>query len=175
MNFSKKSKEKVIKSIFLAWYKNNKRDLPWRKLGRNKLPKPYYVFVSEYMLQQTTVGTVKYRFEEFIIKWPSIKALAKISESTILSFWSGLGYYSRATNLLKAIKIINKNFNCQIPDNYEDLISLPGIGEYTAKAIMGIAYNQAVMPLDANIERILARIYGFQLPLIQIKSELKDS
>jgi len=174
MNFSKNSKEKVIKSIFLTWYKNNKRDLPWRKLGRNKLPKPYYVFVSEYMLQQTTVGTVKYRFEEFIIKWPSIKALAKTSESTILSFWSGLGYYSRATNLLKAIKIINKNFNCQIPDNYEDLISLPGIGEYTAKAIMGIAYNQAVMPLDANIERILARIYGFQLPLIQIKSELKE-
>ena len=174
MNFSKNSKEKMIQSIFLNWYKKNKRDLPWRKLKRNKLPNPYYIFISEYMLQQTTVGTVKSRFEEFILKWPSIEVLAKISESTILSFWSGLGYYSRATNLLKAIKIIEKNFNSQIPDNYEDLILLPGIGEYTAKAIMGIAYNQAVMPLDANIERILARIYGFQLPLIKIKSELKE-
>ena len=174
MNFLKNNKEKMIKSTFLNWYKKNKRDLPWRKLGRNVLPSPYYIFVSEYMLQQTTVGTVKSRFEEFIIKWPSIEALAKISESTILSFWSGLGYYSRATNLLKAIKIIKKNFNCRIPDNYEELISLPGIGEYTAKAIMGIAYNQAVMPLDANIERILARIYCLQLPLIKIKSELKE-
>ena len=174
MNFLKNNKEKMIKSTFLNWYKKNKRDLPWRKLGSNVLPSPYYIFVSEYMLQQTTVGTVKSRFEEFIIKWPSIEALAKISESTILSFWSGLGYYSRATNLLKAIKIIKKNFNCRIPDNYEELISLPGIGEYTAKAIMGIAYNQAVMPLDANIERILARIYGLQLPLIKIKSELKE-
>jgi A/G-specific adenine glycosylase len=174
MNFLKNNKEKMIKSTFLNWYKKNKRDLPWRKLGSNVLPSPYYIFVSEYMLQQTTVGTVKSRFEEFIIKWPSIEALAKISESTILSFWSGLGYYSRATNLLKAIKIIKKNFNCRIPDNYEELISLPGIGEYTAKAIMGIAYNQAVMPLDANIERILARIYCLQLPLIKIKSELKE-
>jgi A/G-specific adenine glycosylase len=174
MNLLKKSNEIQIQTIFLKWYRKNKRDLPWRALQSNRLPNPYYIFVSEYMLQQTTVGTVKSRFEEFIIKWPSIEALAKISESTILSFWSGLGYYSRATNLLKAIKIIKKNFNCRIPDNYEELISLPGIGEYTAKAIMGIAYNQAVMPLDANIERILARIYCLQLPLIKIKSELKE-
>ena len=86
MNFLKNSKEKMIKSTFLNWYKKNKRDLPWRRLGINELPNPYYIFVSEYMLQQTTVGTVKKRFEEFILKWPTIDALASISNTSILSF-----------------------------------------------------------------------------------------
>ena len=174
MNLLKKNKERQIQSIFLNWYKKNKRDLPWRALQRNKLPNPYYVFVSEYMLQQTTVETVKKRFDEFILKWPTIDALASISNTSILSFWSGLGYYSRATNLLKASKIIKKNFMSKIPKNYNDLLALPGIGDYTAKAILGIAYNKPVMPLDANIERIISRIYGFQLPIMKIKRELKE-
>ena len=160
MNVLKKDKESEIQSILLKWYKKNKRDLPWRVLQVNKLPNPYYIFVSEYMLQQTTVGTVKKRFEEFILRWPTIDSLASISNTSILNFWSGLGYYSRATNLLKAVKIIKKNFNSKIPNNYEELLKLPGIGDYTAKAILGIAYNKPVMPLDAYIERILARIYG---------------
>ena len=101
--------EKDIKKNLLKWFRKNQRILPWRKLYKNKLPNPYYIFVSEYMLQQTTVGTVKKRFEEFIIKWPSVNDLSKIRESQILKFWSGLGYYSRATNLLKATKIIKKN------------------------------------------------------------------
>ena len=125
------------------------------------------------MLQQTTVGTVKKRFNEFIKKWPSLDDLASKSESTILNFWSGLGYYSRARNLLKASKIIKKKHASKIPDNYNDLIILPGIGEYTAKAILGIAYNKSVMPLDANIERIFARLYGFKSPISKIKYELK--
>ena len=174
MNVLKQSKELEIQSILLRWYKKNKRDLPWRALQTNKLPNPYYILVSEYMLQQTTVGTVKKRFEEFVLKWPSVDLLASISNNSILSFWSGLGYYSRATNLLKAIKIIKKNFNSKIPNNYEELLKLPGIGDYTAKAILGIAYNKPVMPLDANIERILARIYGIKLPLIKIKKKLKE-
>ena len=173
MNLSKKTKETKIKSIFLNWYKINKRNLPWRSLGSNKLPNPYYIFVSEYMLQQTTVGTVKNRFDEFILKWPTIDKLSSISNTSILSFWSGLGYYSRATNLLKAAKSIKKNYKSQIPKTYEDLITLPGIGDYTAKAILGIAYNRPVMPLDANIERILARLYAINIPLIKIKNELK--
>ena len=130
--------EKHIISKLLHWYSTNKRDLPWRFIQKNNLPNPYYVFVSEYMLQQTTVSTVKTRFEEFIKKWPTLKDLAKTKEPKILRFWSGLGYYSRARNLLKAAKIIDKNFKCKIPDQYEDLISLPGIGDYTAKAILGI-------------------------------------
>ena len=137
--------EKQIISKLLHWYSTNKRDLPWRFIQKNNLPNPYYVFVSEYMLQQTTVPTVKNRFEEFIKKWPTLKDLAKTKEPKILRFWSGLGYYSRARNLLKAAKIIDKNFKCKIPDQYEDLISLPGIGDYTAKAILGIGYNLSLI------------------------------
>jgi len=166
--------EKAVNSKLLSWYRKNKRTLPWRQNQNNNLPNPYFVFVSEYMLQQTTVGTVKNRFEEFILKWPSINDLERISEKTILNFWSGLGYYSRARNLLKAAKIIKKNFNSKIPNSYDDLINLPGIGDYTAKAILGIAYNKSVMPLDANIERILARLYGLTLPVIKIKNDLRN-
>ena len=166
--------EKQIISKLLSWYAKSKRDLPWRSLQNNNLPNTYYVFVSEYMLQQTTVPTVKTRFEEFIKKWPTLKDLAKTTEPKILKFWSGLGYYSRARNLLKAAKIIDKNFNSKIPDDYENLISLPGIGDYTAKAIMGIGYNQSVMPLDANIERIFARLYAFNQPLVKIKKQLLE-
>ena len=166
--------EKAVNSKLLSWYRKNKRTLPWRQNQNNNLPNPYFVFVSEYMLQQTTVGTVKNRFEEFILKWPSINDLERISEKTILNFWSGLGYYSRARNLLKAAKIIKKNFNSKIPNSYNDLINLPGIGDYTAKAILGIAYNKSVMPLDANIERILARLYGLTLPVIKIKNDLRN-
>ena len=164
--------EKQIISKLLLWYARNKRDLPWRFIQKNNLPNPYYVFVSEYMLQQTTVPTVKTRFEEFIKKWPTLKDLAKTTEPKILRFWSGLGYYARARNLLKAAKIIDKNFNSKIPNTYEDLIILPGIGDYTAKAILGIGYNQSVIPLDANIERIFARLYALNQPLIKIKKIL---
>jgi len=164
--------EKQIISKLLRWYATSKRDLPWRLIQKNNLLNPYYVFVSEYMLQQTTVPTVKTRFEEFIKKWPTLKDLAKTSEPQILKFWSGLGYYSRARNLLKAAKIIDKNFQSKIPKQYEDLITLPGIGDYTAKAILGIGYNKSVMPLDANIERIFARLYAFNQPLIKIKKKL---
>ena len=167
--------EKQIISKLLLWYASNKRDLPWRLKKEDNLPLPYYVFVSEYMLQQTTVPTVKTRFEEFIKIWPTLKDLAKTTEPKILKFWSGLGYYSRARNLLKAAKIINKNYKSEIPNKYEDLIMLPGIGDYTAKAILGIGYNESVMPLDANIERILARLYALNKPLIKIKQTLSEN
>ena len=108
------------------------------------------------MLQQTTVPTVINRFETFISNWPTIEDLSKISEKKILTFWSGLGYYSRAINLLKTAKIIQKDFQGTVPKKYDELISLPGIGDYTAKAILGIAYNKPVMPLDSNIERIIS-------------------
>lgn len=167
-----KNKELIIQRKLLCWYKKNQRELPWRKLYRNKLPNPYFVLISEYMLQQTTVGTVKKRFEEFVLKWPSIKLLAEISESKILNFWSGLGYYSRAKNLFKTAKLIKKKYNSKVPNTYNDLINLPGIGDYTAKAVLGIAYNKPVMPIDANIERIISRIYGFKSPTNTIKNEL---
>ena len=165
--------KKQVNSHLLKWYAQNKRDLPWRKLYKNNLPNPYYVFVSEYMLQQTTVNTVKIRFNKFIFKWPNIDKLATVSEPQILKFWSGLGYYSRARNLLKASKIIKKNFNSKIPNNYDNLIKLPGVGDYTAKAILGIAYNKPVMPTDTNIERILVRLFAFEQPIVKIKDRLK--
>jgi len=168
-----KNKAKYVQRFLLKWYEKNKRDLPWRKLQENQLPNPYYILVSEFMLQQTTVNTVVKRFNEFIHLWPSLKQLSLITENRILKFWSGLGYYNRARNLLKTVKIISRDFKSKIPQNYDQLINLPGVGEYTAKAILGIAYNKSVMPLDANIERIIARLYGFQLPLIKMKSELK--
>ncbi len=167
------SKEKTINSYLLKWYSLNKRDLPWRKLYKNNLPSPYYVFVSEYMLQQTTVETVKNKFIKFIHKWPTLEKLATAKESQILKFWSGLGYYSRARNLLKSAKIIRRNFDSKVPNNYNDLISLPGIGDYTAKAIMGIAYNKQVMPADANIERILIRLFAIKNPNIKVKDKLR--
>ena len=168
------NQERQINSYLLKWYTQNKRDLPWRKLYQNNLPNPYYVFVSEYLLQQTTVNTVIHRFNEFMIKWPSLDKLAKATEPQILKFWSGLGYYSRARNLLKAAKLIKQNFDSEIPNNYNDLMTLPGIGDYTAKAILGIAYNYPVMPTDANIERILVRLFAIEKPIIKIKDKLKN-
>ena len=130
-----KHETQVIKFL-LQWYSVNARNLPWRKKNTLNLPDPYFVFVSEYMLQQTTVNTVKNKFNDFILKWPSLYKLAQTSEPNILKFWSGLGYYSRARNLLKSAKIIHKNFKNNIPKTYDDLILLPGIGDYTAKQFL---------------------------------------
>ncbi len=163
----------VIKFL-LKWYSVNARILPWRKKANKTLANPYFVFVSEYMLQQTTVNTVKNKFNDFVLKWPSVNKLARITEPEILKFWSGLGYYSRARNLLKTAKIINKSFKNKIPQTYDELIQLPGIGDYTAKAILGIGFNKSVMPLDANIERILVRLHAIDQPIIKVKNKLKD-
>ena len=165
--------ERQVKQYFIKWYSINARKLPWRKKLKHNLHNPYFVFVSEYMLQQTTVGTVKKKFKEFILKWPNLKRLAKATEPQILKFWSGLGYYSRAKNLLKSAKIIQKNYSSKIPQSYDELIKLPGIGDYTAKAILGIAYNETVMPIDANIERILVRLHAINQPVSKVKDELK--
>ena len=166
--------ETQVKKYLLEWYSANARILPWRKKYKNNLPNPYFVFVSEYMLQQTTVNTVKNKFHDFIVKWPNFEKLAQTNEPQILKFWSGLGYYSRARNLLKSAKIINKDFNNKIPTSYDELIKLPGVGDYTAKAILGIAFNKSVMPLDSNIERILVRLHAINKPIIKVKNKLKD-
>tara|TARA_Y100000590_G_scaffold418672_1_gene519701 strand:+ start:75 stop:1136 length:1062 start_codon:yes stop_codon:yes gene_type:complete len=174
MSPQKISKETYIKEKLLKWYKVNSRLLPWRIKKGGKLPNPYNIFISEYMLQQTTVTSVISKYNEFIKLWPSVKKLSKIREPTILSFWSGLGYYNRAKNLLKSIKIIAKKYNFLIPQEYNILIQLPGIGDYTAKAILGIAYNKKFMPVDANIERIFARIYCLNNNLTKEKKNIKN-
>ena len=175
MSLKKISKEKHIIRILLRWYRYNARKLPWRKKrGLKKLPNSYYIFVSEFMLQQTTVNSVVSRFNEFISIWPTLKTLNKANEARILRFWSGLGYYARAKNLLKSIKIIANQHNYLIPKEYSTLIQLPGVGNYTAKAILGIAYNISVMPIDANIERILARLYCITKPVKDKKLIIED-
>ena len=168
------TQENQVKKFLLKWYSQNARQLPWRNQNEKNLINPYFVFVSEFMLQQTSVSTVKNKFQEFIITWPNIQKLAQASEKQILKFWSGLGYYTRARNLLKSAKLIKKKHNYNIPQSYEELILLPGIGDYTAKAILGIAFNKSVMPLDANIERILVRLHAIEKPISKVKKKLRD-
>ena len=142
----------------LYWYDNNKRILPWRKKVSNK-QKEYYTLVSEFMLQQTQVKTVIPYFKNFILKIPNLKILSRIRDDSLMKYWEGLGYYSRARNLKKTAKIIIDKFDGRIPQNESDLKSLPGIGTYTSKAIMSIAFNKKIIPLDGNVERILKRIF----------------
>ena len=149
-------KEKIITKKILKWYDLNKRSLPWRKkLSPQK--KQYYTLVSEFMLQQTQVVTVIPYFNKFIKNLHSINKLANVKEKKLIKFWEGLGYYSRAKNLKKAAKIIVKKFQGKLPNNFDDLVSLPGVGNYTASAILAIAFNKPFIPLDGNIERVLKR------------------
>ena len=130
-----------ISDNILDWYDNNKRDLPWRK-PRSKEQSHYFTLVSEVMLQQTQVKTVIPYFQNFVKLVPNLKALSKISNKKLMKYWQGLGYYSRAKNLKKTSKIIYKKYNGKIPNNFEDLKKLPGIGDYTASAILAIAFNK---------------------------------
>jgi len=149
--------QSITKEI-LNWYDNNKRILPWRK-HLTKKQKQYFTLVSEIMLQQTQVKTVIPYFNNFIKKIPNLKILAKTNDRKLMKCWEGLGYYSRARNLKKTAQKIIKEFKGNLPDNIEQLKSLPGIGDYTSTAIMAIAFNQPFIPLDGNVERILKRIY----------------
>ena len=149
-------KDQIITKKILNWYDLNKRKLPWRK-NVSQSKKHYYTLVSEFMLQQTQVVTVIPYFNRFINKIPNLKKLSKIPHRELIKFWEGLGYYSRARNLKKTAKIIISKYHGEIPNNYEDLISLPGIGNYTANAILAIAFNKSYIPLDGNIERVLKR------------------
>ena len=149
-------REQLITKKILNWYDLNKRPLPWRnKFSLKK--KQYYTLVSEFMLQQTQVVTVVPYFNRFIKKIPNLKKLSVIQDRELIKLWEGLGYYSRARNLKKTAKMIISKYRGKIPSNYEDLVSLPGIGNYTAYAILAIAFNKSYVPLDGNIERVIKR------------------
>ncbi len=149
-------KELIITNKILNWYDFHKRRLPWRKkTSVNK--KQYYTLVSEFMLQQTQVATVIPYFDRFVKYIPNLEALAKYNDQKLFKLWEGLGYYSRVKNLKKTAQIVIKDFNKNLPDNFLDLKSLPGIGDYTASAIMAIAFNKPIIPLDGNVERVLKR------------------
>ncbi|MFL2889049.1 MAG: A/G-specific adenine glycosylase [Candidatus Pelagibacter sp.] len=149
-------KEQFVTKKILKWYDLNKRTLPWRK-NVSLQKRQYYTLVSEFMLQQTQVATVIPYFNRFIKNIPSLKILAKVQNKKLFKLWEGLGYYSRARNLKKTAQIVVKDFRVKLPDNFEDLKSLPGIGNYTASAILAIAFNKPYIPLDGNIERVLKR------------------
>ena len=149
-------KDQIITKKILKWYDLNKRSLPWRK-SVSLQKRQYYTLVSEFMLQQTQVATVIPYFNRFIKHIPNLKSLAQVQNKKLIKLWEGLGYYSRARNLKKTAQFIIKNFKGKLSNNFEDLILLPGIGNYTASAILAIAFNKPYIPLDGNIERVLKR------------------
>lgn len=165
INQSNKVEElhKIVRPL-LAWYDSHARVLPWRSQ-----PEPYRVWVSEMMLQQTQVKTVLPYFERFMKALSDIKALAYVDEVELLKLWEGLGYYSRARNLQKAARMIMEQHQGQLPASYEQLLKLPGIGEYSAGAIASIAFNIPVPVVDGNVLRVLARLMASSEDIAQMK------
>ncbi len=140
----------------LSWYDNNKRSLPWR-VSKNSANKHYYRLLSEFMLQQTQVKTVIPYFKTFTKTFKNLKSLSKCEEHKLLKLWEGLGYYRRAKNLLTTSKILVKNYDSKIPKKIEELKKLPGVGQYTANALLGLVYNYPTIAIDGNVKRIFAR------------------
>ena len=149
-------KEQLLTKKILKWYDLNKRSLPWRK-NVTEQKRQYYTLVSEFMLQQTQVVTVIPYFNRFIKSIPDLRTLSKVQNKKLIKLWEGLGYYSRARNLKKTAQVVLKDFNGKLPDNFDNLKLLPGIGSYTASAILAIAFNKPYIPLDGNVERVLKR------------------
>tara|TARA_B100000963_G_scaffold220781_1_gene192412 strand:- start:9272 stop:10273 length:1002 start_codon:yes stop_codon:yes gene_type:complete len=141
----------------LAWYDNSKRTLPWR-VGKKSPKKLYYRLLSEFMLQQTQVKTVIPYFNDFTKKFKTLKALSKSNEKEILKMWEGLGYYRRARNLLSCSKILVKNYNSKLPRTIEQIKKLPGIGDYTGNALLGLVYDKPTIAIDGNVKRFFSRI-----------------
>ena len=141
----------------LAWYDNNRRTLPWR-VSKKSPKKLYYRLLSEFMLQQTQVKTVIPYFKNFLLYFPNLKSLSKSNESKVLKLWEGLGYYRRATNLLATAKIIVKEHNSKLPKKIIDIKKLPGIGDYTANALLAFIHNQPTIAIDGNVKRVFSRI-----------------
>lgn len=144
--------------------------MPWRKQPVN----PYHILVSEIMLQQTTVATVKGYFTKFLNKWPTIEDLAESSQDELMQLWQGLGYYSRARNLHKTAKIITENYQRAIPNSYLDLIKLPGLGPYTAAAVLSIAFNKPIIAIDTNVTRVLCRLFAISATGTEQKKQIQN-
>jgi A/G-specific adenine glycosylase len=155
----------------LAWYDRERRDLPWRA-PPGTLADPYAVWLSEIMLQQTTVKAVIPYYRKFLALWPSVEQLAAADEDAVLAAWAGLGYYSRARNLHACAKAVVADHAGRFPSTERDLLELPGIGPYTAAAIAAIAFGRAVTPVDGNIERVTSRLFEIEAPLPKSKPEI---
>jgi A/G-specific adenine glycosylase len=168
----------AISDKLLAWYDASHRTMPWRTspadIKRGKRPDPYRVWLSEVMLQQTTVATVAAYFIKFTSLWPTVTDLSAASEEDVLKAWAGLGYYSRARNLKKCADIIARDHGGKFPQTAAELQSLPGIGTYTAAAIASIAFDENVPVVDGNIERVVTRLFEIQQPLPRAKPAITE-
>lgn len=156
--------EQTVSSLLLAWYERNARVLPWRAASGDPAPDPYRVWLSEVMLQQTTVAAVKPYFEKFTRRWPTVQALAAAPEHEVMAAWAGLGYYSRARNLVAAARQVAAA-GTGFPDTEVELRKLPGLGAYTAAAVAAITFGHRAVVVDSNVERVVARLFAIDEPL----------
>ncbi len=156
----------TIAEQLLEWYDENRRDLPWRRDVD-----PYRVWVSEIMLQQTRVETVKPYFDRWLERFPDVHTLAEAGEEEVLRYWQGLGYYSRARNLHKGVREVVTSYGGQIPDTPEDISKLSGVGEYTAGAILSIAYNQRQPAVDGNVLRVFSRLFSITGDITRLQTK----
>ena len=165
-------KTTLFRQSLLGWYDRNQRVLPWR-YKQGALADPYVVWLSEIMLQQTTVVTVIPYFLRFLEKWPTIFALAEADTEELMQEWAGLGYYARARNLHRCAKIIVSEYGGRFPVSHKELLALPGVGIYTSAAIMAIAFGKPAAVVDGNVERVLARVHGLSGDNKSIKKQVK--
>lgn len=168
-------REELIAGALLDWYDAHARVLPWRvSPGSGVAADPYRIWLSEIMLQQTTVVTVKAYFERFTTRWPTVADLATAEDAEVMGEWAGLGYYARARNLLKCARVVVAEHGGRFPQTEADLLTLPGVGPYTAAAVASIAFQQPAAVMDGNIERVIARLFAVEEALPGSKSVLKQ-
>ena len=163
-------------TTLLEWYDDHARELPWRvgpsERKAGKVPDPYHVWLSEIMLQQTTVAAVRSYFLRFLERWPDVRSLAAAEDAHVMAEWAGLGYYARARNLLKCARAIVQEHEGRFPEVREDLLRLPGVGPYTAAAISAIVFDRPETVVDGNVERVMSRLFSVETPLPEAKPEL---
>lgn len=167
-----------VSNSLLDWYDRSARVLPWRTSPADReaglVNDPYRVWLSEVMLQQTTVAAVRAYFLRFTTLWPNVTALAEAEDAEVMGEWAGLGYYARARNLLKCARVVAFERGGVFPDTEEELLTLPGVGPYTAAAIASIAFDRPAVVMDGNVERVMARLFAVEEPLPASKPVLKD-
>jgi len=169
-------RDESLAAELLAWYDRNARVMPWRTAPADRAagvrPDPYRIWLSEVMLQQTTVAAVRAYFLRFTARWPDVAALAAAADADVMGEWAGLGYYARARNLLACARAVAGEHGGRFPTTRDGLMGLPGIGPYTAAAVAAIAFDEPAVVVDGNVERVMARLYGVETPLPAAKPDL---